>query len=274
MSNDPRLPSKLSALAEHEGNYLEEDEVGRAFLSCLPQVMIEPTRTLPQAILDMDEIELREVGRCGITEYALRMAFWQEYERALTEGGIGGMKLARMLHQLMDNRSFKLVIKNPYRLAWILKPLRPYLKDMEFILQRGRERMWEVMNLPMVDAKGRPDAKIAAVIIAAQKQIEDRVHGSTIQRQQQVRVNLKSDSPELASQAMKEIEGVNGIDSRIRQLESQIKAAGVPGASAVYLPPEEKEVHGVEVHTVDQGGEDKAERVEKDAKDVDAGSGT
>lgn len=272
MSNEGDRTAKLDALAFDPGNDLARREDGAAFLSAVPKNIRELIVALPQEILDMDESLLRERGECDLKEYAARQAFWEEYERSLqnADGDYGNMRLDRMLTGIMSTHLFLRLCRNPYKLAWILKPVRPYLQDIGFILNRGKERLWEVMNFPLYDDKGRPNVRAAQVIVGLYKQLEDRMFGETVQRQQQVRVTIPSS--EMPDRAIKELEGVNDIDGRIKALERKIKRGGVPGSSSGNLPAEAPIVDVVEIQPLGERGDGQEKPVEEDQESRPEGS--
>lgn len=242
---------ELEALSFESGNWMADTEAGHAFVSAVPQVFRSFILELPTEVFEMEEDDLRERGRCGINEYALRMAFWQEYERCLSNPENKTMSAARLVRGILDQGTLRRIIANPYKLAWILKPVRSYLSDMEFMLIRGKERLWEILNLPIVNEAGKPMAAVANVVLAAQKQIEERVHGQTIQKQQQIRVNVKQNG---VPDQMKEVGRINAIDHEIKQLEERIQKKGVPGADYKYLPCTQSEVGDVDVEIKSERG--------------------
>lgn len=246
------IENELELLGYEQGNWFISTQTGQAFMSAMPKMFRDAVLLMPDEVFDMEEEQLSEKAKCGVNEYAMRVAFWQEYERCLN-GKTNTMSIHRMIRGMMDLGTIRRVIKNPYKLAWILKPVGSYVEDMEFMLVRGKERLWEILNMP-IKQNGKFDARLAKVVLDAHKQIEDRVHGQTVQKQQQlqVRVHQKADA-----QTLSEVNEINGIDARIKQLEAEISAQSVPGFDGQHIQDDLRRVGYVEME-VKSG--DEAER--------------
>jgi hypothetical protein len=118
-------------------------------------------------------------------------------------------------------------LKNPMKCAFIFRPLVEYQKAMETLLTIGINRVHEILHMPIYDDKtGKPDARIAGIVLQAVKQVEDRVKGMAVQRifEKQERVSSRAPTPT----------SLSDIDSKIKMLEAELggssEQAGIPAA--------------------------------------------
>ncbi len=181
--------------------------------------------SVPTHLIFLSERELfRKINPTPL-DYALRVSFWREYERIMLNGGSELMTAASVCNGICTPNQFYNLLKKPERVAWMIKPKQSYQKEMEAILSRGTERLWELMELPIYSQDGKPSADIARIVLQAIKQVEDRVKGMAVQRSMTVTANVQS------SQAMRSIESMEEINARIKQLEGVINASEQPGGS-------------------------------------------
>lgn len=191
--------------------------------------LFEVATGIPDEIWEATEAEIRSLAQPTPTDYALRASFWREYERAMSQGT--GKVSAQSVYSGVCSQQYwnSKLLKKPAKVAWLLRPMQVYEKELEAILHRATERLWEIIEMPITDSKGRHDPRRAAVILAALKQVEDRVKGMAIQRQQKLQVNVNQPSQ---TRIAADLTSMDNIDARIKELEGQLSggSGGAPRA--------------------------------------------
>jgi hypothetical protein len=115
--------------------------------------------------------------------YRLRLAFWDEYERAIATRS--KMKLIDVVSNHCDRKYFyESIMTNNMYMLFIITPPRNYELAQRHILDQTTQRLTEVAEISPVDAEGRVDYKLAALQIKIHMQAEARVKGSIAQRLQ------------------------------------------------------------------------------------------
>lgn len=228
-------------------NQGQEPEVGEPLdrYQGLGSFVSEAVRTaiskVPLEYFELTEKELRGKAKPTPTDYALRVSFWREFEKVMLNGGQGVITNSKIFFGICHETQFYTrFLKLPAKVAWLVKPMQTYQKECEAVLARGTERLWELVELPIYNKKGLPDAKLAEIVLKTIKSIEDRVQGMAVQRQQRVQVNVGADS---SPAALKGTESMDAIDARIKDLERQLKLGGQPTRTdAPALPSANQEL--------------------------------
>jgi hypothetical protein len=199
----------------------------------MPDVLKNVWEDTPARFFDMTEYELRKHLResCGPEqrEFSLltkiRIAFWEEYERAARAG-------ERMFNQNLfrgvcrNNIYWDTYRKYPGLLAWVVCPLAGYLlqrKELEFLAE---ERMLEVMGVSAVKPDGKVDSRLAKVQFEMYQTIQDRNHGPVVQKvqseQKSVNVNVNSQqNAEESANTIALITDVSELDRRIEEVRKK-----------------------------------------------------
>lgn len=201
---------------------------------------------LPEEYLLLSEGELREKCDPTSTDYALRVSFWREFEKMMWRGN-GKIVCASVFGGICSEVYFyKKFMVNEAKLAWMIRPMQTYQKEMEAILYRGTERLWELVEINIKNKKGQVDAKLAEVLLKAVKQVEDRVKGMAVQRSEQRSLSVNVTTRSKATQS---IDTMDQLDARIKQLEEEVDGenpgevgAGDNQTLQVEAPKEERQV--------------------------------
>jgi hypothetical protein len=189
---------------------------GEAFEKALEKV--------PDEYWAMSEEDLQKLAKPSRTDYALKLAFWNEirlageYVTTIKPQRIyGGICSYANWHQNM--------LSVPEKLAWLLCPLRDFQKSLEPLLYCMVERYWEIMQLPFYDKKGNVISGNVKAVLQVSKQVEDRVLGSAVQRSVsqthsvQVRANVDSDIGIRPGES--ETAHMARLDKRLKELEEE-----------------------------------------------------
>lgn len=201
-----------------------------AVLSLLGGALRASVEKLPEDLTLMSERQLRHHIQPTNTDYSLRTSFWREYERVVKMGG-DKLTAASIFNGVCSDAYFyQKFIKDPFRVAWLVTPLQTYLKEIEAVLVRGTERLWEIieMDITYVDKHGdrQIDAKKASVVLDAIKMVENRAKGLAVQRNETKSVSVHMSGPKRVS-----VTGSSDdtLEARIKELQERV-SGGDPHA--------------------------------------------
>jgi hypothetical protein len=134
-----------------------------------------------QDLLQLTERKLEKLLEPDPTESRLRLRFWDEYSRAQEKGK--RMLLAEVCRGVCSGDFWeKNILRDLKRVAYIINPPTNYIVTMEELLYKGLDRVREVLDLPIKDAKGRPDARLISEMVKIVQMLDQRVKGAIIQK--------------------------------------------------------------------------------------------
>lgn len=152
----------------------------------------------------------------------LRLSFWTEYNRAQDTGQL--MKAKNIYSPVMCAEMFySKFIHNQKNVAWMLIPPANYMLSLKAYLEHGKKSLRKIMTANLIDDNGNLKVEDTKLFLKAYQLIDNRVHGSAIQRIEQKTAtihmspvtgdpkDLKRELEELrASQPVIEIESGDG----------------------------------------------------------------
>lgn len=185
------------------------------FKGLVAKEIMDGLAAIPHQLVDLSEAELKAQCRPSSIDYALKTSFWREYAKCEQSGGTFN---ARDVYGGITSVGYwrNHVLKNHFKLAWITRPAQVYEREVEALLYRGTERLWELMDMDIMNDDGFVDTRRGALLLETIKMVEQRAKGLAVQRVQALNVNVDANKP-------KKIEAVD-IDARIRELEAQLRS--------------------------------------------------
>lgn len=115
--------------------------------------------------------------------YRLRLAFWDEYERALSVRK--KMRLNSVISHHCDKKHFyENILTNNMWMLFIITPPRKYELSMRHILEKSTQRLQRIMDIDPIDEDGRVDLKLAHLQYKIHAWVDNRVRGSVAQKLQ------------------------------------------------------------------------------------------
>ena len=123
----------------------------------------------------------------------LRLAFWMEYDR-IKAGDLGGkqMKMSAVYNGICTGQYLtQRYLLCPERVAWMLCPPASYDVFMEEALVFGMAQLREVLELPLIDEKGKVNVGLASLKERIVMKLHERKYGAVIQKS--LNVNLNSE---------------------------------------------------------------------------------
>ncbi len=201
---------------------------------------------LPEDYLVMSEADLRAKAQPTPTDYALRVSFWREFEKMMWKGA-GKIVCASVYAGICSDPYFyQKFITNEAKFAWMIRPMQVYQKEMEAILYRCTERLWELSEIALVGKNGKLDHKAGELLLKTLIEVSNRVKGMAVQRSEQRNLNVNVVTRSKANQG---IETMSSIDERIKQLEAEVNGeasidrveSGARDNQALPVAPQEAE---------------------------------
>jgi hypothetical protein len=199
----------------------------KSLVNLVPDVLAGAISGLPQDLLAMSPEELEAKAprkRFSHREHQLRLSFWNEYERSVSSGS--KMNLTRVYSGICTRKAFYDIVHDPLKLAFVVHAPDNYAIAMEELLLLGVRRLREILMLPLRGKDGRPDARIAEVVLKAYEKVDMRVHGAIVQRVEQRNLNVNYNSKDQkeagsSSPALTE----ETVDQELRLLEMKLSGA-------------------------------------------------
>ncbi len=227
----------------------------RSLINIVPQrlreAMLRPD--LPRGWLEYPESNLMQLCEHHLDprDYRLKLTFWDEYNRAQDENCM--MNLERVCKGSVSvNYFYSTVLKNPHKLIFMLQPHAHYQVSVRELLQLSLSKMREVMTLPIVDGKGKPQLGVIKEMVKIFQIVDNRVQGGA---RQTVDINQKTLQMNVDARAMNPSEKeVSAIDLEIEKLQGQLaeksqvvaEYAEVSYEDVVAMPPIKEDVNNDE----------------------------
>ncbi len=177
--------------------HLYDEDNPRSLINIVPDVVKEAMLRLPRHVFDMPEHKLYVSAGKQQVHSVLRLSFWKEYDAAQAE--LRKMVLTNIVGRFCDFVTFYKYIRQAYFLAYMLKPPLSYVVMTEEALIHGVGRLREILDMPIVDEKGRPQTRVIDSIIRAVAFLDLRVKGGITQRHEvkQLNINMGIEGKEL-----------------------------------------------------------------------------
>jgi hypothetical protein len=177
--------------------------------------------TAKPELFTMDERALRLAVRPTPNDNRLRLAFWNEYNRAQEQNT--PMRMVSVFagvvtHQFWDNH----YLTKPENVAWLITPPASYLVMAEEALAHGIERLRDILDLPVVDAYGKVNVKLGELQAKIVAMLDLRVKGAVVQKNMNLNVNT---SDAKAVNAMT-LESMEEIQKKLREIEKRERQRG------------------------------------------------
>ena len=152
-------------------------------LQLMPEHIARKALAIEDNYLKMTEHELEEHFKPFRLDRRIKAAFWDDYERAAKEGRkvdlstlVAGCGVATW-EQYEDR-----LIQSPALFAWFLTPPVEYRVQLKEGSEFGMRRLMDILELPLIDSKGRPNTGVGLLILQAVKFLDARVHGAITQK--------------------------------------------------------------------------------------------
>lgn len=238
--------------AESLDGTIYDDANPNALINLVPErlkpVLLRLRPKLPR-VLAVTEGELRKTLQPDERDERIRLAFWDEYNHSTNINKT--MSIAAMLHGIMSWEAWVTVYERSDRkMMWIFCPPSSYQASMRRILQLGTDRLLEIMQAPIYDAKGRLDNKAVLSILKCFQLVDLRVKGAITQKVQIQQQSLNVHASMSQDMPMDRVESLSLED--LEKLERRINRARTDGRRLMDSLPEEEKREFIETTMNDQ----------------------
>jgi hypothetical protein len=178
---------------------------------------------IPDEVIELSDNALEKKVNPSLKLYELKRKFWEEIFEAQKTGR--KIRPSHIYEGIMPDSSFyNRVLKNHLQLAWIISPLTTYENRTKAALDKVTARYEELISMDITSKKFKKvgdeviewtevDPRKAGVLLQTIKNLEERIHGTAIQRQVNVHTNKPSDAEGRATLDM------NKVDERLKELD-------------------------------------------------------
>ncbi len=186
----------------------------------------EAMLAVPQKFYDFTEGELRNMVKPTQVDYSLRVSFWREFEKCI-QMRRGVLKAPEVYGGICTETYFyQRFLRNQKKVAWMCRPVQAYRKEMEAILARGTQRLWELVEMDIKDSDGTVNTKRGELLLKAIQEVANRTKGMATQKIQQESKTLRVNVNQPAKAQQESLE-------QMRQRLARLKGKEVKQVSAV-----------------------------------------
>ncbi len=173
----------------------------RSVINLLPgdcQAKIFNAASTRPDLFRMAEKPLRKLCKPTPTDERLRLAFWNEYDRAQTLNS--DMRIVHIFAGICSKQYFEqYYLSEPVNVAWMLCTPTNYVIALKEMLVRGQDQLRDILEQDVVDEDGKVDVKLGELILKIYTVVENRLKGTTIQRSE-IRGEIKSVNLQMTGQ--------------------------------------------------------------------------
>lgn len=183
-------------------------------------------------LVELDEGELRRSCDPTHTDYALRVSFWREFDRAVSAQS--KIKTRNIFSGICSEQYFYVkVLRNKTKVAWLVRPVQEYKKEMEALLARGTARLWELVDIPLKDANGKVDIKAGELLLRVVAELANRTKGMAVQRIKEERrsMNMHLHGKATQSAIPAASDDVESLKRKVAELEAGRVGKSLPAGS-------------------------------------------
>lgn len=146
-------------------------------------------------LTNLSEQEFLKENKTSQNMDMMRLSFWREYNRA--QDSCGKMITKNIYGPVMSADTFyEKFLSKPINVAWMLIPPDEYQLALETYLSHGRQALREILTANKFNEDGTLNVQVAKVILQAYALIDNRIHGSAIQRIEQKTATISMTNPE------------------------------------------------------------------------------
>lgn len=179
------------------------------------EYIAEKIMSIPDDTLDRAK-KPRPDDEFSLNDEMLRIAFWEEYRRAVRLEA--RMVMSNIYGGIMTQRGWEFLARNPERLAYIITPPKEIHVAMEALVHLGLKKMEEILTLSVYDSKGEVNPKLAGVQHRIFEDLMNRRRGHVLQKIETTSRNLNVNVDTTPKEAKRL--SLDEIERKIAELES------------------------------------------------------
>lgn len=201
-------------------------------INVVNDTLLKAIKNVPHEVILLDEVDLRKRVSPETVDYVLRISFWREYTRIITEarktGTLKKMTCANVYTGLTSDAYFyKRIMKYPTRMGYMITPMPKYINRMEALIMRFVERLDEIVEIPFYDKKPggskKPNQANIRIFMDAFKYLDERIKGGTVKRIESKNMNVNLSTTQLPETATPKM--IDKMSDEIKKLEAELHVA-------------------------------------------------
>lgn len=208
------------------------------FINLVPQKIKDLILQIPNDYFALSEKKLiNKAYKDGVPEdvdMELRISFWQEYENKFEKSE--PMNINSVCRGVCSSPHFyQNIATNPYRLLFIITEVPKVQTKIKLGYHLSLQKMLDLLKAsPKINTKtGLPDAKVMDLQLKVFQYLDQRLHGSLIQRVETKAVNV---NVEAQAENKVNLNSVEDIDKAISQLEIELSKPSLPNEPRLLTP--------------------------------------
>lgn len=212
-----QLPAEIKEVQERDVLTLENP---KSLINMLPmhardailEVINNPENDeLFQAFINGDESKIKEKVKPTRVDNTLRYCLWTEHAFAIDRGD-AQINPIRIFGPVCSRQAWSQTIRSK-RMFWILMPPVDIMAMNRMAYQKGIERLYDILDLPLVNADGKVNNGLATLQLKIVALLDVRLNGPITHRHEintkNVHIGVSADQvKKLYEQAMKETAGL------------------------------------------------------------------
>jgi len=204
----------------------------------LPYEIVTAAKKVSPHLLDLENSRLEKLAEIAFSDVKVKKQFWRSYNISKKSGL--RMSITRATQGICKYAQFrKRFLNSQARLAWLLSPSTSYTTEVDSLLDVAMTRYEELIKMDITttrkviykDEEGnrqekfvtQVDAKKAMVLLSVIKNLEERAHGSAVQKQ----ISIKTTEPAGDSATKVEV-NMDAVNERLQELEDKLGPSSQP----------------------------------------------
>lgn len=211
--------SKALEIVDDETILLKDRKNPRSLINIVPSHVGEVIQAIPDELLSMSDDELKSMGKISMDDERLRESFALEYFHC--QNRQKSMMMTNVYGGVCTPEYWKRVaLRNSFKMAYIIRLPTDHQLDMRSLLTKGLGEMRKILDMDMIDDKGRPNFKLADVKRRIVEMTLIQTYGYGVQRIENSNLNINKTITEENTINREE------IDRKIAELEKAIQKPG------------------------------------------------
>lgn len=202
----------------------------RAVVNMVPDAVAENIKKIPAAWLGYSDTALRKLSEPTTRDDEIRQSFWTEYFSACDENRT--MRLTAVYGRLLSRQMFyELIVHNPKKLAWMLRPPVEYTYRMQNLLEMGLNQFENILSME-IDPK---NTRLIGEIVKIVALLDNRVRGAVVQK---VELNAKAEVRSMNAHVHKieQPKSYAEIQAELKNIQKEILMINEPEGSDEETP--------------------------------------
>lgn len=192
----------------------------KSIVSLFPQVLANVYEDLDPKYLEQSEVTIRTLLKPTEQMEALRSRLWTLIKERTNIPDPPRIQLSEMAHGIAPLKYVESALQMPLMAAWCGIPTMDYETRIEAMLDRAYFKLKEILELPLLDDRGKLDMKAASLIIQVAKMVDLRSRGNYTERIESKTLQVNASASEAQKMFGKDPSlTLEQIEDKIAQLE-------------------------------------------------------